>query len=946
MESPNRLSEVVKGKLVFLMLLLHHVFFVQGTKGEDYARCDNITSAAAVFKLAMSDESFLTRAIVALGSGQTVEKILPDKGDSNIYHKSSFLAFWAATELMRRATSKRPGILQDFLANQLSIWRAPRSIVDLLCRLRISSSNQKIRLKEIDKVNSKIVQGWNMNEKKWSILMVAYDNLGFRILGAKCGYDQYTMIQVHEGKHDYLASLGFYLPPGSTKTPISRKRLDWAEERESVTKEEILPTTDDYEVFGLQIYAHIDALLQVCNLIPSVDEARELLESGDHFEVDTRLTTSYGARHRVAATEGERTVDVAQEEEDDAEEDVSMLDPCLTSTMYNRGDQNVEIDLPMRADLNKKETVLGIIKGTLDLRARALSADDDDASVVDTDERPIMEDLGIMMAGDGGPAYTFLCLAAANPNDVEHIHNYVGGFHWDLNVKQRHGLRFGDSHLKYFLHPFRDTDKKKDWYLNPGDPCQTALEQPEMTDSHYVMAMRGLSKVKGGEPISAVEVDEYMLERALEHDLCMTVLMDLRFAEIGFMLRDSETEGGTGNPELFRVGAQLSLLLFARTHATKYVRLAVDNWIWWRCSSEADRILYKEFSFTKKTVNGKPIWVDRFVEWMNKDVREYLGKYAKPNQELLLRQAAILLKDRKVVKTEFNHLFSRHTVDESKSEPEKKLAISVIFCHQMDLIDKLNLWSEGPVMVGKGNAFEEPQQFTDPSGENPLNTESLFHVSSAEAASMAYFELFNLQGERHIVSRSEREVSLRMTPVLLDEVKQARADEFTRRTSKDCFALARLATKAYLDSRLRQLLEEYPFLCGIIQCPTQSEKKGEFAKAMANAHTQIIAQNANFAAEVKAAMNAHYASCSGFADRRRKRDELQRPFYSLPLAAKQSFFERKYKINYIEDLETVDGQAEGEIPAPPSTPTQQQQPMDEDTPILERRFAAMDLFSP
>jgi hypothetical protein len=185
-----------------------------------------------------------------------------------------------------------------------------------------------------------------------------------------------------------------------------------------------------------------------------------------------------------------------------------------------------------------------------------------------------------------------------------------------------------------------------------------------------------------------------------------------------------------------------------------------------------------------------------------------------------------------------------------------------------------------------------------------------------------------------------------MTPVLLDEVKQARADEFTRRTSKDCFALARLATKAYLDSRLRQLLEEYPFLCGIIQCPTQSEKKGEFAKAMANAHTQIIAQNANFAAEVKAAMNAHYASCSGFADRRRKRDELQRPFYSLPLAAKQSFFERKYKINYIEDLETVDGQAEGEIPAPPSTPTQQQQPMDEDTPILERRFAAMDLFSP
>jgi hypothetical protein len=506
--------------------------------------------------------------------------------------------------------------------------------------------------------------------------------------------------------------------------------------------------------------------------------------------------------------------------------------------------------------------------------------------------------------------------------------------------------------LKYFLHPFRDTDKKKDWYLNPGDPGQTALEQPEMTDAHYVMAMRGLSKLKQGQPISAVDVDDYMLERAQDHDLCMTVLMDLRFAEVGFMLRDSEKEGGAGNPDLFRVGAQLSTLLFARTHATKYVRLAVDYWIWWRCSSEADKVLHKEFCFTKKTVNGKPIWVDRFVEWMNRDMREYLGKYAKPNQEMLLRQAALLLKDRKKVKTEFNHLFSRHaSAEESKSDSEKKLAISVIFCHQMDLIDKLNLWSEGPVMVGKRDTFEVPQQFTDPSGEFELNTESLFHISSAEDTLKAYFDLYYLQGEVHIVSRSEKEVSLRMTPVLLDEVKQARKEEFARRTSKDCFMLAKLATKAYLDRRLRELLVEYPFLCGIVECPNQSVKKGEFAKAVAEAHKKIIERNANFAAEVKAAMSRQYASCHGFADQPRKRAELQRPFYSLPLVAKQSFFDRKYSIDYIQDLdeqtEGVEVENEDEVPAMPSTPTERaQQPTDSDTPFLQREFGQMNLFSP
>jgi hypothetical protein len=127
----------------------------------------------------------------------------------------------------------------------------------------------------------------------------------------------------------------------------------------------------------------------------------------------------------------------------------------------------------------------------------------------------------------------------------------------------------------------------------------------------------------------------------------------------------------------------------------------------------------------------------------------------------------------------------------------------------------------------------------------------------------------------------------------------------------------------------------------------QSEKKGEFAKAVANAHTKIIERNANFAAEVKSALNEQYASCDGFADWRRKRYELQRSFYSLPLAAKQSFFDRKYKTAYVE--ETEDGRAkvdQEEIPRP-STPTgRAHQSTDSDTPFLQRRFGQMNLFSP
>jgi hypothetical protein len=196
-----------------------------------------------------------------------------------------------------------------------------------------------------------------------------------------------------EGSHSFLSKLGFYLPPDSDKQPISRKRLEWAEERENVSKEDILPSDDDYKVFGNQVYSHIDVLMQVCNQIPSLDEARELLRGGDAFDLDARLSTTYGALNRLGGAVEPRTVDVVQQEDEQPGEDpVEMVDPCLNKTMYDRGDQQVEIDLPLRVDLNKKETVQGIVKGALNLREQALGADDGEAPAINTNERPLMED--------------------------------------------------------------------------------------------------------------------------------------------------------------------------------------------------------------------------------------------------------------------------------------------------------------------------------------------------------------------------------------------------------------------------------------------------------------------------------------------------------------------------------------------------------------------------
>jgi hypothetical protein len=334
-----------------------------------------------------------------------------------------------------------------------------------------------------------------------------------------------------------------------------------------------------------------------------------------------------------------------------------------------------------------------------------------------------MDDCGITTGGDGAPSHTFLGLEAADSEALQNVNNQSGGFHNHLNLQQAIGCRFAESHLRDCLHPFRDTDKKKDWSLNPRDPGQTLLEQPKMSAAHCVIAMRNLSRIRLGGSMSAADVHDFMLERALESDHCMVVLMWLHFVEVSNIIRNSEKEN---NPDLHRAGARLPLLLCVKTHAIKHVRMGVQHWVWWHCSSDTDKTPHDKFCWTKKTANGRTIWFDRFVEWFNKDVMEHLGKDAKPNQELLLQRTALLTRERK-----------RARVGDPTKRPagatqeEKTLAISPIFCSQMDLVDKWNLWGQGQVLVGNTTNLVPPTQFADPSGKNKLNVNMPLDASSA-----------------------------------------------------------------------------------------------------------------------------------------------------------------------------------------------------------------------
>lgn len=130
----------------------------------------------------------------------------------------------------------------------------------------------------------------------------------------------------------------------------------------------------------------------------------------------------------------------------------------------------------------------------------------------------------------------------------------------------------------------------------------------------------------------------------------------------------------------------------------------------------------------------------------------------------------------------------------------------------MVLIDQWNLWGIGPVLVGSGDNLEQPKGFCDPSGKNFLYPNILFDVSSAKDTLMAYVEHNDLKEDANRVHGSEKDASLRMTPALVDDVKQAREDEFEQLTSTNKDTLVKLVTVEYLKTRLIQLRAKYSFL--------------------------------------------------------------------------------------------------------------------------------------
>ena len=81
-----------------------------------------------------------------------------------------------------------------------------------------------------------------------------------------------------------------------------------------------------------------------------------------------------------------------------------------------------------------------------------------------------------------------------------------------------------------------------------------------------------------------------------------------------------------------------------RIEGDRFNRLGIATFfIWWHCASDAEKKIFEEVVMTKKTIEVKSIYTDRFVEWLILDMQKVVGRCFCAGSDNLMRRHAVLL---------------------------------------------------------------------------------------------------------------------------------------------------------------------------------------------------------------------------------------------------------------------------------------------------------------
>eukprot|EP00536_Pseudo-nitzschia_multiseries_P009181 jgi/Psemu1/22556/gm1.22556_g len=611
----------------------------------------------------------------------------------------------------------------------------------------------------MDKVNLRLLDAF----------VLSYDNFGFK--GRKGKWAQHTTIQICMIQEKKLQKLGFY-----NNNQISREKTDFEDllqefdgDHFKLAKSIVEPKRSDYNALKHRV---MTAMKTAASLdMPSPVDCRDILDSDGAVKCQHRCPTNLGVRINTTSTDrkaqGTKYSDFVSTDFFRTNEKSNDSDDEPSSTFYEMND--ITLDHALHED-----------PGSIVITERIVQYLDKasfvDPSLIDLDysggEFPVRNIIAPAPA-DGSPTKRWLDFQAADIKSADGMFEdrtykrprvFFAGFHFMMEFPTMRG-KLTRYFTSYFARRWRPKEPALNWICMIWDPDDALHKWREYLLMHYKATSESCGST------NEVDMHIYQIKRCIKVPTCQAVLFDLRLLEIVFMIRDAEKVGKHGNLPLFLATLRLSLPLFAITHATSYCHLVCDFLEWHKLASDAERILFENFFYTKLSNNGKPIWADRGVEWTFRHARQFVGHRVRPhNHDKVVEQTISDIPFRNRAKRDLRFWLGYKDQKNCTTGDwnNQTVEIGKAGLHTRVALDETNFWGPGPLQGDleccNSNSFVQ----ADGDGKEHKASCSLFDGYNLGIERIKSYYVEHHIRNRYMKKRSEENVCLKLLPTTHD----------------------------------------------------------------------------------------------------------------------------------------------------------------------------------
>ena len=328
--------------------------------------------------------------------------------------------------------------------------------------------------------------------------------------------------------------------------------------------------------------------------------------------------------------------------------------------------------------------------------------------------------------------------------------------------------------------------------------------------------------------VSAVEAYDYLMDAAKHTPIYAQIFSEMRTAETVFLMHQSKEQA---DADMFVCALKFAAPLFTTNHATKYTFILAKFFQWWECSSDADKKIYEKLLMTKKTENGKNIFVDRFVEWLVKDLRGGgLGKFYRKGTDRKLERDAVLVSKRREFKAAL-----RRDLNRMKSNSDGTFQnVGGVYCLSLVYFDEIGLWKK-----------RDANLLQIDSASPIMNPEMIDWYVRGERRMDSYIH-YRL---RETPMSDEEEVKDSQLLRCIEPTTNARADRNAINKSRSTSTTVDFVVQNYTQKELKQVTKsttvEWKQLYPNIALPykRKSDKKTELATLICRMREKFIADN-------------------------------------------------------------------------------------------------------